>query len=70
MDIKKILVICLVLGLFFVGACTKSSTTGYASYNPGGGQQPYVGGGCGVIPDGQYDESAVDVVKSSGLQSA
>lgn len=59
----------LLMGVFLVG-CT-SSQSGYAAYNqpqgqPQGGQ--YVGGGCGVAPSGDYENTpveALDLVKSN-----
>ena len=58
----------LVLGLFLVGC--QSSTTGNAAYSQynqpqGGGQQQYVGGGCGVAPSADYH--AVDANSEAAL---
>lgn len=47
---KTILFAILLIGIVLLVGCTKSSPTGYAAYNPQQGQQPYVGGGCGVAP--------------------
>ena len=57
---KIILFVVLLVGILLVAGCTKSSNSGYASYNPQQGQQqPYVGGGCGVAPaEGVGDSSA------------
>lgn len=50
MKYKTILFVILLIGIVIVAGCTKSSSqTGYATYNPQG-QQPSIGGGCGVAP--------------------
>lgn len=64
MKIKTILLAVLVISVFLVG-CQKPSTAGYATYNQQGQQQPYVGGGCGVAPQADYDDSSIDALDSS-----
>jgi hypothetical protein len=62
----KILVLAvLVVSVFLVG-CSKDPTGNYAAYNnPQGQQQPYVGGGCGVAPSGDYGDTPVESLDTS-----
>ena len=56
---KTILFLVLVVGLLLVG-CSSSSKTDYSAYNqPAGQQQQYVGGGCGVAPQTDYESTPV-----------
>ncbi len=56
MKIKLALLAVLVFSIFLLGC--EQSQTGYSAYNqPQGQQQPYVGGGCGVAPDGNYEDT-------------
>jgi len=58
MNKKAILLAVLIVGVFLAG-CT-SSQDGYATYNQQqGGQQPYVGGGCGVAPNADYSNTPI-----------
>ena len=62
MKYKTILFVVLLVGVVLVAGCTKSDTSGYATYNPQQGQQqPYVGGGCGVAPADDAGDSSADV---------
>ena len=66
MNLKIVLLVGLLLSVFLIG-CT-SNTNGYAAYNqPQGGQQPsnqYVGGGCGVAPSGDYENTPIEALNS------
>ncbi len=57
----KVLAIVLLVSIFVLG-CTQSGTNGYASYNqqPQGQQGQYVGGGCGVAPQTDYESTPVN----------
>ena len=62
MKYKTILFVVLLVGIMLVAGCTKSSSSGYATYNPQQGQQqPYVGGGCGVAPIDNLDDSSASI---------
>jgi uncharacterized lipoprotein YajG len=69
MKYKTILFAVLLIGIVLLAGCTKSSTTGYAAYNPQQGQQqPYVGGGCGVVPvDNLGDGASISPVSTDNL---
>ena len=57
MNAKIAILAVLVLSALLIG-CTSSPSSGYASYNQPQGQQPqgqYVGGGCGVEQQAQYE---------------
>lgn len=67
MNLKIVLLAALVVSVFLIG-CT-SNTNGYAAYNqPQGGQQPsnnqYVGGGCGVAPSADYENTPIEALNS------
>ena len=68
MKLRTAILALLVFSVFLIG-CTSSQTSGYASYNqqPQGQQQgQYVGGGCGVAPNADYDTPAsVDLGNSA-----
>lgn len=53
----KIVVAAVLLVAVFLAGCT-SSQTGYSSYNQPQ-QQQYVGGGCGVAPGGDYENTPI-----------
>lgn len=56
----------LVLSVFLLVGCT-SSQTGYSSYNQPQ-QNQYAGGGCGVAPDAEYENTPVKAFDpNSGL---
>ena len=55
MNIKIVLLVVLLVGVFLVG-CT-SNSAGYATQNQQQGQ--YVGGGCGVVPQGAYENTPI-----------
>ena len=69
MNTKATILLVLVVGIFLVG-CSQSPTGNYAGYNQPQGQQPqggqYVGGGCGVAPQGEYQTPA-EVQTSAAL---
>ena len=67
MNVKTAILVVLVFSVFLVG-CTSSNTSGYAAYNqPQQGQ--YVGGGCGVAPSADYEDTPIEAISSadSGL---
>lgn len=63
---KRLSILCILLiGAFLIG-CTQSQS-GYATYNqpqaqPQGGQ--YIGGGCGVAPSGNYENTGIGALNS------
>ncbi len=59
MNVKTAILVLLVFSVFLIG-CTQSQT-GYSTYNqPQQGQ--YVGGGCGVAPSGDYEDTPVQAL--------
>ena len=64
MKLKTAILLVLVISVFLVG-CGKQNTAGYATYNQQGQQQPYVGGGCGVAPQADYNDASIGVLDSS-----
>jgi len=66
MNKTAIVVLVLLVGVFLVG-CQKDPTAGYATYNQQQGQQQgqYVGGGCGVAPQADYEDTPVKALDSS-----
>lgn len=62
MNLKTAILVVLVLSVFLVG-CT-SSQSGYSTYNQPQ-QQQYVGGGCGVAPSGDYENTPIDDLGSA-----
>ena len=68
MKLKTSILALLVLSAFLAGCA--SNQAGYSTYNQQQGQQqPYVGGGCGVAPSGDYEDAPVNALKpaNSGL---
>lgn len=63
MKIKTMLLAVLVFSIFLVG-CASSDQSGYATYNQPQ-QQQYVGGGCGVAPSGDYENTPIDALGSA-----
>ena len=65
MNAKAMVLAVLLVGVFLVG-CASSDTSGYATYNqpgqPQGGQ--YVGGGCGVAPSADYEDTPIGALSS------
>lgn len=64
MNAKALVLVLLLVSIFLVG-CASSSQSGYATYNqpqgqPQGGQ--YVGGGCGVAPSGDYEDTPIEAL--------
>ena len=65
MNVKTAILAVLVLSVFLIG-CASSQPNGYATYNqPQGQQNPYVGGGCGVAPGADYEDTPVDALNSA-----
>lgn len=66
MNKTAIVLLVLLAGVFLAG-CQKSATSGYATYNQQqqGQQQPYVGGGCGVAPQADYEGTPVKALDSA-----
>ena len=66
MNAKILVLVLLVVGVFLVGCSKGTNYDGYATYNnPQGQQQPYVGGGCGVAPSGDYGDTPVEALDTS-----
>ena len=67
MKMKTVILVVLVFSIFLIG-CTQSQS-GYSTYNqpqqgqPQGGQ--YVGGGCGVAPSGDYEDTSTEALGSA-----
>ena len=71
MNIKTFLFAVLLVGIFLIG-CT-SSKSGYATYNQPQGQQPqqggqYVGGGCGVASNADYEDTPVKALNPANSE--
>ena len=60
MNVKSIVLVSLLVSVFLVG-CVESKPTGYTAYNQPQGQPQgqYVGGGCGVAPSGDYEDTPI-----------
>lgn len=57
MKTKAILILAvLLLSVFLIGCGEKVQSNGYATYNQPQQQNQYVGGGCGVAPNADYNE--------------
>ena len=74
MNVKTAIFVALVFSVFLVGCASSQTGTGYAAYNNQPQGQPqqggqYVGGGCGVAPNGDYKDTPVQSLSSinSGL---
>ncbi|MBS3101063.1 hypothetical protein J4204_02940 [Candidatus Woesearchaeota archaeon] len=66
MNIKTAILAVLVVSVFLVGCGKQYDTAGYATYNQQGQQQgQYVGGGCGVAPQADYNDVSVDELDSA-----
>jgi len=66
MNVKTAILVVLVFSVFLIG-CT-SSQTGYAAYNQPQQGQPqgqYVGGGCGVAPSADYEDTPMEALDSA-----
>jgi len=63
MNAKLVLLAAVVFSVFLLGCA--SSNDGYATYNQPQGQQPYVGGGCGVAPDASYGDAPAETIVNS-----
>ncbi|MBI4143554.1 hypothetical protein HY487_01575 [Candidatus Woesearchaeota archaeon] len=63
---KKIFVLAVLVLSVFLAGCA-SNQAGYSTYNQQQqGQQPYVGGGCGVAPSGAYEDTPIGSFDSAG----
>ena len=72
MNAKTLVLVVLLVSVFLVG-CPSSNTGAYAAYNqPQQGQQPqggqYVGGGCGVAPQGSAADTPVGSLVSNNAE--
>ena len=69
MNVKTAMLVVLVFSVFLVG-CTSSQSSGYAAYNQPQGQQggQYVGGGCGVAPSADYENTPVQALDARNSQ--
>ncbi len=63
MKIKIAILVVLVFSVFLIGCA--STQSGYSTYNQQQGQQPYVGGGCGVAPDADYEDTPLEALDST-----
>ena len=63
MNAKAMVLIVLLVSVFLVG-CASSGQSGYAAYNQPQQQGQYVGGGCGVAPSADYEDTPVDALNS------
>ena len=63
MNAKLLILLVLVVGIFLIG-CSQSPSGNYAAYNqPQQGQQgQYVGGGCGVAPSADYEDTPIEAL--------
>ena len=61
MNAKVILLLVLVASIFLVGC--QAQTDGYATYNQQQ-QGQYVGGGCGVAPSADYEDTPIEALDS------
>ena len=60
MNAKLLILLVLVVGIFLIG-CSQSPSGNYAAYNqPQQGQ--YVGGGCGVAPSADYEDTPIEAL--------
>jgi len=64
---KTAIVLLVLLAGVFLSGCSTPKTSGYATYNQQqqGQQQPYVGGGCGVAPQADYEDTPVKALDSA-----
>ena len=68
MNAKTAILAVLVISVFLVG-CASSQPNGYATYNqPGQQNNQYVGGGCGVAPNADYEDTPVDALGTGNSQ--
>ncbi|HLC62195.1 MAG TPA: hypothetical protein VJI52_04220 [Candidatus Nanoarchaeia archaeon] len=71
MNTKALVLFVLVVGVFLIG-CSQSPSGNYAAYNQPQGQQPqggqYVGGGCGVAPQGSAADTPVGSLVSNNAE--
>ena len=61
MKLKTAILLVLVISVFLVGCGQKKYDTGYATYNQQQ-QGQYVGGGCGVAPQADYEDTPVNEI--------
>ena len=62
MKIKTAILAVLLVSVFLVG-CASSGQSGYAAYNqPQQQQGQYVGGGCGVAPSADYEDTPIEAL--------
>ena len=64
MNTKAIVLAVLLVSVFLVG-CTSSGTSGYTTYNQPQQQGQYVGGGCGVAPSADYEDTPIEALDSA-----
>ncbi len=62
MNAKLAMLVVLIVSAFLIG-CT-SNTNGYSTYNQPQ-QQQYVGGGCGVAPNSDYENTPIEALDPS-----
>ena len=62
MNAKVLVLLVLVASIFLVGC--QAEPNGYATYNQQQQQGQYVGGGCGVAPSADYEDTPLDSLDS------
>lgn len=62
MKAKLAILLVLVFSVVLVG-CASSGQNGYSTYNQPQQQGQYVGGGCGVAPSGDYENTPIEALK-------
>lgn len=64
---KGLVFAAVLLAVVFLVGCAEPKTTGYSAYNQPQQQQQgqYVGGGCGVAPNGAYENTPVEALDSA-----
>jgi len=63
MNAKAVILALFLVSVFLVG-CSSTSQNGYAAYNQPQ-QQQYVGGGCGVAPSADYQDTPLESLDSA-----
>jgi len=62
MKAKLAILAILLVSVFLIG-CTSTQSSGYAAYNQPQQQGQYVGGGCGVAPNADYETTPVEALE-------
>jgi len=67
MKLKVALFVVLVVSIFLLGCQQQTQPPSGFATQPGGQPSPFVGGGCGVAPDGNYEDSEIPVSSANSL---